>query len=115
MTAYGSNKTEAVPSGQLGTAVPIPATVLARNDLTPGTRNWNVSVCRIFSFGKTCFSSAPNDSLRVLSFYRRCRSCFLLRAEFAPFCPLIASKLLQFLNVFVVFLMRLSGGDKIFF
>lgn len=44
VTAVGSYKTEAVPSGQLGTATPIPATLRARNDLSPGTRSRNVSV-----------------------------------------------------------------------
>ena len=44
VTAVGSYKTEAVPSGQLGTATPNPATLRARNDLSPGTRNRNVSV-----------------------------------------------------------------------
>ena len=44
VTAVGSYKTEAVPSGQLGTATPNPATLRARNDLSPGTRSRNVSV-----------------------------------------------------------------------
>ena len=43
ITAYGSYKTEAAPSGQLGAATPLPATLKARNDRSPGTRNRNVS------------------------------------------------------------------------
>ena len=43
VSAMGSYKTEAAPSGHLGTATPIPATLQARNDYSPGTRNRNVS------------------------------------------------------------------------
>ena len=43
ITAYGSYKTEAAPSGQLGAAAPLPATLKARNDRSPGTRSRNVS------------------------------------------------------------------------
>lgn len=46
ITAIGSYKTEAVPSGKLGTATPLPATLQARNDFSPGTRNRNISAKR---------------------------------------------------------------------
>ena len=43
ITAVGSYKTEAVSSGKLDTATPLPATLQARNDFSPGTRGRNVS------------------------------------------------------------------------
>lgn len=43
ITAVGSYKAEAAPSGQLSAAAPLPATLQARNDLSPGTRSRNVS------------------------------------------------------------------------
>lgn len=83
-------KTEAVPSGKLGTATPLLVTLYARNDFSPGTRNRNVSAKRwihptLYASRTNAIPSAQRPKRAECDSSLIAKSCLLDFAGFGDF------------------------------